>query len=129
VLLIGKIVIVCVRLVLVLVPLLPLLLAWTVLTRRNLWAGSGAVTVKLPLLITTGSCLLYFLTLLSVFLPAAGAHYSDKKFLMIVTTFGVSIAMVPLSLMGKRPFSCLLGIAAGAISLVWLYLWAMSAVA
>src|SRR5467141_2204240 len=86
---------------LVFVPALLLLLTWQrILTRRVSLTTSSVVTVKLPLLITTGSGVLFFL----VFGPATGVHYGDTKLVVIVTAFGVSLAMALLSLLGKRPF-------------------------
>jgi hypothetical protein len=112
--------------VLVLVPALPLSLTWRqVLTRRDSLAASSPVTVKLPLLVITASCLLFFLNLLLE--PSTGVRYSDAKFMMVVTAFGVSLAMIVLSAVGKNPFKWLLTIASAGVTVVWLYLWAMSA--
>jgi hypothetical protein len=113
--------------VLILLPALPLLLTWRqIVSRRDALAVSSAVTVKTPLLVTTGSCLLFLLTLFLE--PATGVRYSDAKFEMIVTAFGLSLSMAVLSLAGKSPFRRLLAITATAVSLAWFYLWAMSAV-
>lgn len=111
---------------LVLIPGLPLLLIWRrVLIRRASLAMSSPVTFKLPLLVTTGSSLLFFLNLL--FEPTTGVHYSDRRFVMIVTAFVASLAMVVLSLVGRHPLKWLLAIASTAVAVAWLYIWAISA--
>ena len=111
---------------LVLVPALPLSLTWRqVLTRRDSLAASSPITVKLPLVVITASFILFFLNLL--FEPSTGVRYSDGKFMMIVTAFGVSLVMIVLSVVGKNPFRWLLTIASAGVTVVWLYLWAMSA--
>jgi len=113
--------------VLVLVPALPLLLTWRqALARRDSLAVSSLVTVKLPLAVITASCLMFFLNLLVQ--PSTGVRYSDARFRMIVSAFGVSLVMVALSVAGRNPFRWLLTAAATGVAVVWLYLWAMSAV-
>jgi hypothetical protein len=115
---------------LVLVPALPLLLTWRkVLTRRDSLAASSLITVKLPLLVITASSLLSFVNLL-FYSSTKGVRYSEGRFIMIVTAFGVSLGMIPFSVVGKRnPFKWSLIITSAALTVVWLYLWAMSAVA
>jgi|SRR5579872_843126 len=112
--------------VLVLVPSLPLSLTWRrVLTRRDTFASSSTITVKLPMLVTTVSCCCFFLSLL---LPLAlGRAYSNRRFVTIWINLGLNLLMVALSLRGKNEFRVPLAIAAGAVALIWLYAWAMSA--
>jgi hypothetical protein len=110
----------------VLLPSLPLLLIWRqVSTRRDSFATSNAITVKLPLLVTTASCLLFFLNL--VFPPVLGPAYSNRRFGTIWTNLGLTLLMVFFSLRGKDQFKVLLAIAAGAVALVWLYAWGVNA--
>ena len=111
---------------LVLIPASPLLLTWRrVLSRGDSLASVPGLTVKLPLFVTTASCLLFFLGLF--FKSAIGADYSDRRFITIWTNLGLAVLMVALSLLGKNPLRVLVAIAAGAVALVWLYAWAVSA--
>ncbi len=111
---------------LVLIPALPLLLTWRqVLTRRDSFTSSSSVTVKLPLLAITLSCLLFYLNLF--FESVTGVVYSDRRSLMIVTAFGVSLAMVVLSLAGRNRFRWMLATTAACVSVGWLYIWAIAA--
>jgi hypothetical protein len=111
---------------LVLIPALPLSLTWRqVLTRRDSFASSSSITVKLPLLVTTVSCRFCFLSLL--FPAALGPDYSNRRFVTIWINLGLTLLMVAFSLRGKNQFKVLLAIAAGAVALVWLYAWGASA--
>src|SRR5687767_2632325 len=97
----------------VLIPTLPLLVTWRqVLVRRESLAVSSIVTAKLPLLVVTASCLLFVVNLL--FSPTTGITYSNTRFAVIVTAFGVSLTMVVLTLAGKAPFKWPLASAAVA---------------
>jgi hypothetical protein len=112
--------------VLVLIPTVPLLLAWRqVLIQHDSMFWFGGLTLKLPLLVTTASCLFFLLSLL--FPPALGPAYSNRRFGTIWANLGLTLLMVVLSLRGKNRFKVLVAIAAGAVALVWLYVWGVSA--
>src|SRR6266403_4658020 len=107
---------------LVVVPTLPLLLTWQqVLSRRDSFASSSAVTVKLPLLAITASWLFFSLCLL--FPSGLGPEFSNRRLGTIWANLGLTLLMVVFSLRGKNHSKVLLAIAAGAIALVWLYAW------
>ena len=112
--------------VVVIVPALPLLLTWRqVLRRRDPFAVSSLITVKLPLAIITASDLLFFLAL---FAPVVLGHdYSNRRFGIIWTNLGLTLAVLGLSLRGRNPFRVLLATTAAAAALVWLYVLFVSA--
>ena len=118
--------VIIVDIIAVVIPALPLSLAWRqVLTRLDSFASSSVVTVKFPLLATTASCLLLLLDIL--FPPVFGPAYSNLRFGTIWANLGLNLLMVVFSLRGKNQFKVLLAIAAGALALVWLYAWGVNA--
>ena len=114
---------------LVLIPALPLSLTWgCLLMGRESLSAYSPLTVKVPLLITTGTCLLHFVNLFSLSTTNGdGVSYSDSRVTVIVTSFVVSLAMVILSVLGKGRLRWLLAASSAAVALGWLYFWAMSA--
>jgi hypothetical protein len=115
---------------LVLIPIAPLFLAWRkALARRDFLVTSSVATVKLPLLIATASCVCFLLFFLFLKVDSSTTViYQEPAFIMIVTAFGCSLAAAILPLFGRNPLRPWLAVSGAAVSVVWLYLWAMSAV-
>lgn len=112
--------------VLVLIPTVPLLLAWRVLLiQHDSPPSSPGLTLKSSLLVTTASCLLFLSGLF--FPPVIGPDYSNRRFATIWVNLGVVLLVVILSLRVKNRLKIAVAIAAGAVALVWLYAWGMSA--
>jgi hypothetical protein len=118
--------IVVIYFLLVLFPGVPLMLVWRrVLTRRDAFVLSNPIAVKLPLLSTTASDLLFLVYLLAP--SIAGRDYSYRRFVTIWINLGLALLMLAFSLTSKNPFRALLAMATGAVALVWLYAWAVNA--
>lgn len=113
---------------LVLVPALPVVRAWMlVLSRKASPSGPLTLGLILPLLLTTASCLLFLVGLF--YQRAIGPDYSNRRFITIYANLGVALLIVLTSLIGRHPLKNAVALAAGAVSVMWLYLAVVSSVA
>jgi len=113
-------------LALVIIPTVPLLLAWLqVLILHDPRLLFRDLTIKVPLFVTTASCLQFLSGLL--FPLVIGPAYSARRFTTIWVNLGLNLLMIVISLRGKNRFKLLTAIASGAAALAWLYAWVVSA--
>lgn len=103
--------------VLVLVPSLPLAFSWLNFFRSVGPKKHGLLTVKLPLFVTTGSCLLFFLKLMHD--DRMSRDIYDRAPLLFLLQVAIPAAMLALALRGGQPLRWKLAVSAAAVAAVW----------
>jgi hypothetical protein len=103
--------------VLVLVPSLPLALSWLHFFRHVGPTKHGLLAVKLPLFVTTGSFLLFFLKLMHD--DRVSRDIYDRAPLLLLLQVAIPGAMLFLALRGGQPLRWKLAVSAAAVAAVW----------
>lgn len=104
---------------LVLVPSLPLAFSWLHFFRNIGPKKYGLLTVKLPLFVKTGSCLLFFLKLMHDDRVSRDIH--DRAPPLLLLQVAVPAAMLVLALRGEQPLRWKLAVSAAVVAVWFLF--------